>query len=110
MSKPRVVKLFLSVETVPYRTRDYQQGLMPSDRPTRYRATWVSRGTQSDLYKSKLCSTKEEAVQLARKYLARLNAPVGPNFEAVYGTRTVYVDTTDQPERFGYSHDSHGAP
>lgn len=104
---PRVVRLFLSVDTVSYRRPAGE----PADlfyretRPLRFRAVWVTRRTTSDLYKSKLCATQAEAVKLARAYLARLNKEQGPNFEATYGhPPTVYVDTTDQPERFGYSH------
>ena len=103
LNKRRVVKLFLSVQTVPHRNRDYKQGLEAHERPLRYRATWVVRGTGGDLYKSKMCATQEEAVKLARKHLERLNSPAGYPVHMV-DTRTQYVDTTEQPERYGYSH------
>lgn len=73
-----------------------------------YVAEWIARGTSSVLYASKKCFTEAEAVKLARVYLAKRNAPVGPNFRAVYGCDpTTYVDTTpDTLSRFGYSVES----
>lgn len=99
--------MFLSLDTV-----RYAKPLRPSffgvpateTRPMRFRATWVVRGTGGEMYKSKVCSSEAEAVRLARAWLARMQRNV-PNFEATYGhPQTRYVDTTEQPERFGYSH------
>jgi len=102
--KGRTVRVFLSVEIVPYK-RTAGDPFARDGRPLRFRSVWVTRKTTSDLYKSKPCSTEAEAVALARKYLDRLNRPTGTLFEATYGhPPSRYVDTTDQPERFGYSH------
>ena len=46
------------------------------------------------MYRSKVVATREEAVQLARAWLARENK-----------AEASYVDTTDHPERFGYTHE-----
>lgn len=41
--------------------------------PVRWVATWVTRGTTTDLYKSKPCDTREEAEKLAHRWLTREN-------------------------------------
>lgn len=65
-------------------------------RPLRYRASWWTRSPgASEMYRSKIVATEAEAVSLARKWLAQQNK-----------AETRYVDTTDQPGRFGYSHES----
>jgi hypothetical protein len=85
-------RLFLSVQSVPYRL---PAGTDPftyrEKRPLRYRASWWTRGTSTELYRSKTVSSREEAVRLAHKWLARDNKN---------GVR--WIDTTDQPQRFGH--------
>lgn len=39
--------------------------------PTRWVAQLIARGTGSDLYSSKPCATQDEAIALAKKYLAK---------------------------------------
>ena len=86
-------RVFLSVQAVSYRL---PAGTDPftyrEKRPVRYRASWWTRIPTSELYRSKIVSTQEEAVRLARKFLERENKE---------GVR--WIDTTDQPERYGYS-------
>lgn len=88
-------RVFLSVQTVPYRL---PAGTDPftyrEKRPLRHRASWWTRGTTSELYRSKIVLSQEEAVRLARKFLAAQNK------EAVR-----WIDTTDYPQRYGYSHE-----
>ncbi len=36
-----------------------------------YRAEWISRGTSTRMYTSKLTATRDEAASLAHKYAAR---------------------------------------
>ena len=90
----KAARVFLSTTTVPYRK---PAGADPftyrEARPLRHRASWWTRGTTTELYQSKLAATQEAAVRLALKWLAKENKE---------GVR--WVDTTDQPERFGYSH------
>lgn len=84
-------RVFLSVQPVrpPQRT-----GAL------RYRASWWTRGTSTELYRSKTVPSQQEAVDLAKRWLERRNQePVG----RAIGTQL--IDTTDQPERFGYSHE-----
>lgn len=94
-------RLFLSVQPVGHRK---PKGADPftyrEKRPTRYRASWWTRGTTTELYRGKPVATQEEAVRLARKWLDRENASRtgGP-------ADTQLIDTTDQPERYGYSHE-----
>lgn len=85
-------RVFLSVQPVrPPRS---------TDTPLRYRASWWTRGTSTELYRSKTVTSQEEAVKLARKWLERRNQ------EPVSGAVTTQlIDTTDQPERFGYTHE-----
>lgn len=89
-------RVFLSVQTVPYRR---SSGTDPftyrETRPLRYRASWWTRGTSTELYVSKVASSQDEAVRLARQWLVRENKD-GPRL----------IDTTDHPERFGYSHEA----
>lgn len=60
-------------------------------RPLRYRASWWTRGTSTEMYRSKVVPTREEAVRLALKFLDSQNKE---------GVR--WIDTTDHPQRFGY--------
>lgn len=89
-------RVFLSVQTVPYRM---PAGTDPftyrEKRPLRYRASWWTRGTSTELYVSKIVTAQEDAVRLARQWLVRENKD---------GTRL--IDTTDHPERYGYSHEA----
>jgi hypothetical protein len=89
-------RVFLSTDTVPYRM---PAGINPftyrETRPLRHRAKWVTRGTTTDLYVSKMASSQEEVVRLARAWLARENK-----------AEVRYIDTTDSPERYGYSHEA----
>jgi len=95
--KPKLVQVFLSVRPVTYRHS--------SSGPPRYRAEWLIRSiTCPQLYKSKISSSKEDVIKLARAWLVRTNRPV--MLMANGEGRTLYVDTTDQPERYGYSHES----
>jgi len=91
-------RVFLSVQPV----RPSRATGAPRD--ARYRASWWTRGTSTELYRSKIASSQEEAVQLARNWLTRrnqesLNLPLDKQL----------IDTTDQPERFGYSHEKKSA-
>jgi hypothetical protein len=87
-------RVFLSVQTVPYRR---PAGADPftyrEKRPLRHRASWWTRGSSSELYQSKLVPSQEEAVRLALAYLERWNKT----------TDTPLIDTTDHPERYGYT-------
>ena len=89
-------RLFLSVQSVPYRL---PAGTDPftyrEKRPLRFRASWWTRGTSTELYRSKIVASREEATRLARKWLERENKA---------GVR--WLDTTDQPQRYGYSHEA----
>lgn len=63
-----------------------------------YRASWWTRGTSTELYKSKTVASQAEAVRLARRWFDRKNQEaVGRPLD------TQLIDTTEQPERFGYS-------
>jgi hypothetical protein len=84
-------RIFLSVKTVPYRL---PAGIDPftyrEKRPLRFRASWWTRGTgMSEPYRSKVVASKEEAVRLARKWLAQQNK------ETVR-----WIDTTDHPSGY----------
>jgi len=84
-------RVFLSVQPVqPSRAAS-------APRVARYRSSWWTRGTSTELYRSKIVDSQEEAVQLAQKWLARKNQDMP------------LIDTTDQPERFGYSHEKKSA-
>ncbi len=88
-------RVFLSVQPVGHRRPAGADPFTYRDpRPSRWRASWWTRGTSTELYRSKL-TTEDEAVRLARKWLARENKD---------GAR--WIDTTDHPDRYGYSHES----
>jgi hypothetical protein len=89
-------RVFLSVTSVaPRRPAGADPFTYRETRPLRYRASWWTRGTSTELYRSKTVATQEEAVRLARKFLDGQNKD---------GER--WIDTTDQPQRFGYAHDT----
>jgi hypothetical protein len=64
----RRVEVFLAVAPV------YRKGhTTHHPLPVRWAATWVTRGTTTDLYTSKTCDTREEAEKLAQRWLSRQN-------------------------------------
>lgn len=87
-------RVFLSVQPV---GRKKPAGADPftyrETRPTRHRASWWTRGTSTELYRSKIVEDHNEAVRLARRWLDRENKDA-----------TRWIDTTDHPERYGYEH------
>ena len=87
-------RIFLSVQSISHRR---PAGADPftfrESRPLRFRASWWTRGTSTELYRSKVVPREEEAVRLARRWLERENKD---------GVR--WIDTTDQPGRYGYAH------
>lgn len=85
-------RVFLSVQPVPHRKpKGADPFVYREPRPLRYRASWWTRGTTTELYKSKVVASQEEAARLARKWLAQENRH-----------EERLLDTTDQPERYGY--------
>lgn len=96
----KLIRVFLSLQPVGYKKPARADPFTYQDkRPSRWRASWWTRGTTTEMYRSKIVATKEEAVGLALKYLVRWNKEA-INFPA----RGHFVDTTDYPERYGYSH------
>ena len=86
-SKP--TRLFLSVQSVPYRLpADTDPFTYREKRPLRFRASWWTRGTSTELYRSKIVASREEAERLAHKWLERENK-----------TGVRWIDTTGQPHR-----------
>lgn len=87
-------EVFLNVTAVPHRR---PAGADPftyrETRPLRHRASWWTRGTSTELYRTKLVPTEDEAARLALRWLARENKG-----------DVRWIDTTTRPERFGYSH------
>jgi hypothetical protein len=93
-------RVFLSVQPIGHRRPAGAGPWHRETRPPRYRASWWTRGTSTELYRSKAVASREEAARLARKWLERRNKEaVGRPID------TRLIDTTDQPERFGYSHE-----
>ncbi len=96
-------RVFLSVQPVGYRR---PAGADPftyrEKRPARYRASWWTRGTTTELYRSKIVSTQEEAVRLAHQWLDRRNKESEREGQPI---DTRLIDTTDHPERYGYAHE-----
>ncbi len=92
-------RVFLSVQPVGYRPAGADPFTYRDTRPSRWRASWWTRGTSTEMYRGKIVATKEEAVRLALKWLDRYNKQ--------YADRPAYtlVDTTDHPERYGYTHE-----
>lgn len=92
-------RVFLSVKTVSYRL---PAGTDPftyrEKRPLRFRASWWTRRTTTELYQSKIVTSQEEAVRLARQWFDRQNKKDRP-------IDAQLIDTTDQPERYGYTHE-----
>lgn len=99
--KPRKpTRVFLSVQPVGYRRpAGADPFTYPEKRPSRWQASWWTRGTSTELYRGKPVATQEEAVRLARKWFERRNA------EADRPADQQLIDTTDSPERYGYAHD-----
>ena len=99
--KPRKpTRVFLSVQPVSHRRPAGADPFTYRDtRPVRWRASWWTRGTTTELYRGKPVATQEEAVRLARKWLDQRNA------EADLPADLRLIDTTDHPERYGYSHE-----
>ena len=95
-------RVFLSIQTVPYRL---PAGTDPftyrEKRPVRHRASWWTRGTTTELYKSKVVTSQEEAVRLARTWLDRQNRESAQEGRPA---DTRLIDTTDHPQRYGYAH------
>ena len=98
-------RVFLSVQPVSYRK---PAGTDPftyrEKRPLRYRASWWTRGTSTEMYRGKIVATREEAVRLALKWLDRWNKDAATRPASV----PLLIDTTDQPQRYGYSHEATG--
>lgn len=93
-------RVFLSVQPVGHkRPAGADPFTYREQRPTRYRASWWTRGTTTELYRGKPVASQEEAVRLALRWLERENAAEGRPADARL------VDTTDHPERYGYSHE-----
>lgn len=89
-------RVFLNVSAVgPRRPAGADPFTYRETRPLRYRASWWTRSPgASELYRGKLVASREEAVRLARKWLA------GQNKEKVH-----WIDTTDQSPRLGHAHE-----
>lgn len=95
-------RVFLDLQPVGYRRPAGADPFTYQDkRPVRWRASWWARGPGGEIYRSKIVPTRDEAVRLARRWLEqnRKETPARSAWNL--------IDTTDQPERFGYSH---GAP
>jgi len=98
--KPR--RVFLSVQPVGHkRPAGADPFTYRETRPTRWRASWWTRGTTTEMYRGKPVATQEEAVRLARAWLDRQNKQAEGRPADMR-----LIDTTDQPERYGYSHGS----
>jgi hypothetical protein len=97
------MRVFLSVQPVGHRRPAGADPFTYRDpRPSRWRASWWTRGTTTELYRSKIVATREEAVRLALKWLERSNK------ESVGRPADRHlIDTTDHPEeRYGYSREA----
>lgn len=101
MKPLKPTRVFLSVQPVGHRR---PAGADPftyrETRPPRWRARWWTRGTSTEMYRGKLVASQEEAVRLARKWFERNNAEATGR-----PADRQLIDTTDSPERYGYSHD-----
>ena len=90
-------RVFLNVQPVGHRKPAGADPFTYRDpRPTRWRASWWSRGTTTEMYRGKTVDTRGEAIRLARKWLDRRNEE---------GAASLFVDTTEYPERYGYTHE-----
>lgn len=67
-------------------------------REPHYRASWWTRGTSTELYRSRTVPSQVEAVRLALRWFERKNQEA-----AGRPLDTQLIDTTEQPERFGYA-------
>ena len=98
----RVMRVFLSLQPVGHRRPAGSDPFTYRDpRPSRWRASWWTRGTTTELYRSKIVPSQEEAVRLARKWFERWNKEAA----ARPGSYSRLIDDTPQPERYGYSHE-----
>ena len=89
-------RLFLSLQPMGHRKPAGADPFTYRDpRPSRWRASWWTRGTTTELYRSKPVATEQDAVRLAHKWLERENKN---------GVR--WIDTTDHPQRYGYTHET----
>lgn len=89
-------RVFLSVQPVGHRKPAGADPFTYRDtRPSRWRASWWSRGTSTEMYRGKTVDTRDEAIRLARAHLERRNQTDSP----------AWIDTTDYPERYGYAHE-----
>jgi hypothetical protein len=89
-------RVFLSVQPVGHKRPAGADPFTYRDtRPSRWRASWWTRGTSTEMYRGKIVATREEAIRLARAHLDRRNQTSGDP----------WIDTTDHPERFGYTHE-----
>ena len=94
MMKP--TRVFLVVQPVGYRRPAGANPFTYQDtRPSRWRASWWTRGTSTEMYRGKVVATRDEAIRLARTWLDRQNKTASTHF----------IDTTDHPERYGYAHE-----
>lgn len=101
----KTTRIFLSLQPVGHRRPAGADPFTYRDtRPSRWRASWWTRGTTTELYRGKIVDTEEEAVRLAQKWLERENKSRagGPGDLQL-------IDTTDQPQRYGYAH-AHATP
>jgi hypothetical protein len=93
-------RVFLNVQPVtPRRPANASPFTYQEKRLPRWRASWIARGTNTEFYSSKPVATPEDAVRLAKQWLQSENRTriLGP-------VDTRLIDTTDSPERFGYTH------
>jgi len=95
-------RVFLSVQPVGHRRPAGADPFTYQDtRPSRWRASWWTRGTSTEMYRGKTVATREEAVRLARVWLDRRNKAAEGRPADLH-----LVDTTDYPERYGYAHET----
>jgi hypothetical protein len=96
-------RVFLSVQPVGHRR---PAGADPftyrEKRPSRWRASWWSRSGTTEMYRGKPVATQEEAVRLALVWLDCRNKEAA---EPGRPADTQFIDTTDRPERYGYTHE-----
>lgn len=106
MKPMKPTRVFLSVQPVGHRQ---PAGADPftyrESRAPRWRASWWTRGTSTELYRGKPVATQEEAVRLARKWFERSSTEAGGR-----PADRQLIDTTDSPERYGYSHETTAPP
>jgi hypothetical protein len=88
--------VFLNVQPIkPPRPANADPFTYREKRKPRWRSSWIEHGGV-EIYRSREVTTPEVAVRLAKQW-----------FEQERETRQL-VDTTDFPERFGYTHAKKG--